>query len=328
MATTQMIHGYTAAVSVSATSDYLLIDPGSTGNYNKITRNVLLGITGAPLGTTDSQVVTNKTVGITNTITALDSTFSIVDNGDNTKVAQFQASGITTGTTRTYTLPNASDTLVGKATTDTLTNKTLTSPVINGGTIDNSTITVDSISGHTTSTIVSVGGVQMNNGVISTAGAVTSASILAGAVQPLALVSGTGSSWAWTAWTPTYSNLTVGNGVHSSSFIQIGKTVIAIIQFTFGTTSVMGTNPSFTLPVTASSRPSTALNPYLGQVRFLDSGVAGYPGIIYYASTTAAGFFAIGTAAANGTEAGVTATVPLAWGLADGFAGTFMYEAA
>lgn len=42
--------------------------------------------------------------------------------------------------TGTITLPTSTDTLVGRATTDTLTNKTLTSPTISGGTINNAVI--------------------------------------------------------------------------------------------------------------------------------------------------------------------------------------------
>ena len=67
------------------------------------------------------------------TISTLDDdNFTLQDNGDTTKEAQFQCSGISTGTTRTFTFPDASTTLVGTGATQTLTNKTLTSPVIDG----------------------------------------------------------------------------------------------------------------------------------------------------------------------------------------------------
>lgn len=64
------------------------------------------------------------------TLTVKDANFLIVDDGDATKKLAFQLSGFTTATTRTLTIPDASTTLVGIDTTQTLTNKTLTTPTI------------------------------------------------------------------------------------------------------------------------------------------------------------------------------------------------------
>jgi hypothetical protein len=86
-------------------------------------------------------------------------------------VASFGFSGSTSGTTtvqatavagtNTLTLPAVNnDTLVGKATTDILTNKTLTSPVINGATIGTSIInlTLNAQTGTTYSPVLSDNG--------------------------------------------------------------------------------------------------------------------------------------------------------------------------
>lgn len=71
------------------------------------------------------------------TLTVEDANFEIVDDGDTTKKVKFQASGITTATTRTVTLPDASGTatLLGNASTGSgsvvlATSPTIVTPVI------------------------------------------------------------------------------------------------------------------------------------------------------------------------------------------------------
>lgn len=169
------------ANSIDGANDLLAIYTASAAATQAISRNTLLGVTGQPADISSAQNFTNKVLNNTNTVTLKDTLFTLQDDGDTTKQAKFQLSGLTTATTRTYTLPDVSDTLVTLGATQTLTAKTLTSPTISGGTIDNATVTVDSIAGHTVSNTGTVYGISVTTGQISSALTLTSSLTVSGA---------------------------------------------------------------------------------------------------------------------------------------------------
>jgi len=156
----------------------------------------------------------------------------------------------------------------------------------------------------------------------------TSPSITGAVITPANLVSGTGSTWAWSSWTPTWTNLTVGNGTTDIAlYIQIGKIVFLRYKFTFGTTSSMGTTPTFTLPVTAVSTIDTTNN-IIGTASFVDPDTVTTQGFVLITSTTQ-GILRI--AKADGTylqHANLTSTVPHTWGSLDRVHFQGFYEAA
>ena len=91
--------------------------------------SVTVGSTAIALGGSSTTLTGLSSVTSTAVVTD-DSGFRIRDNSDNTKQLAFECSGISGSTTRTLTVPDASDTLVVLAAAQTLTNKTLTSPTL------------------------------------------------------------------------------------------------------------------------------------------------------------------------------------------------------
>lgn len=147
-----IIHTHDGADIVSGTiPDARIAVTAITQHEASINANNLLNApTSAIAGINDPQIFNNKTL--------IDATTNIVDDVDQTKKMQFQISGVTTGTTRTLTVPDASTTIVGTDVAQTLTNKTLTSPVIstisNTGTLTLPTSTDTLVGRNTTDTMI------------------------------------------------------------------------------------------------------------------------------------------------------------------------------
>lgn len=155
---------------------------------------------------------------------------------------------------------------------------------------------------------------------------ITTAEIQAGAVTNAKLdTTAGGPGGAWASWTPSWTNLTVGNGTNTSKYMQVGKTVIARVEFVLGTTSSVATAPTFTLPVTSIS--GYVVGDVLGSLR-LKSGGAGFLGTAQWASTTTALVTTYGAGGSSVSDSSITSTVPGTWTTSDHLVGTFIYEAA
>jgi hypothetical protein len=110
--------------TTGSANNFLVGNTSATGT-NTFT---LPNAAGTLITQTDNVSVSNKAFGNSNIYTARDDRFTLQDSGDTTKQAAFELSGITTATTRTYTLPNASGTLIVNG-AGTVTNSMLNADV-------------------------------------------------------------------------------------------------------------------------------------------------------------------------------------------------------
>lgn len=134
-------------------------------------------------------------------------------------------------------------------------------------------------------------------------------------IEPVHLATGLSSStWAWVSWTPTWANFAIGNGTNACKYMQVGKTVFYRIITTLGTTSSMGSAPTFTLPVTSITVPDTDTS--IGWGFYPTTSASGRSGMVRWASTTTG---ALMTLDINADVGSVNATNPYGGGWLNGY---------
>jgi hypothetical protein len=149
----------------------------------------------------------------------------------------------------------------------------------------------------------------------------------ANTLLPNSLLSGTGTSWAWQSWTPSWTNVTVGNGTVTAQYAQIGKTVFIRLYFTLGSTSSISGTVSVSLPVTANSTYTT--NNYdIGPVVLVETGTDSYQGTLQINNTTTVRPLNLHVMGSLIDRQNVNATTPFTWGNTHVLSLTGAYEAA
>lgn len=107
---------------------------------------------------------------------------------------------------------------------------------------------------------------------------------------------------AWTSYTPTLGNWTLGNGTLTGHSMQAGKLFTARVKLTAGTTTVFAGSPTITLPSAVAAVRNVA-----GQVMMYDDSAGAYHGGWAFNSGTSTLLFR------NDASAVLSSTVPFSW---------------
>lgn len=127
----------------------------------------------------------------------------------------------------------------------------------------------------------------------------------------------------WTTWTPTWSNVTLGNGTSTGRYQKHNKGVLYTAVLTLGTTSSITGGVGLNYPVTAVSASAVT-----GDVALRDASAGFfYRGMAFLTSGTAQTLLC-DNSTAGGVLQGVTSTVPFTWATTDQIFVTGLFEAA
>ena len=132
----------------------------------------------------------------------------------------------------------------------------------------------------------------------------------------------------WITWTPTYTNLTIGNGTVTARYQQINKIVNFSFNLTFGSTTAITGGIRISFPVTAAT--SQAAWDAQIVIGYEDSNVGPYVGENWKRNTSTTSFspVIINASATYATNTQLSSTVPFTWTTSDEIMIFGTYEAA
>ncbi len=120
---------------------------------------------------------------------------------------------------------------------------------------------------------------------------------------------------AWTSFTPSWVNLTPGNGVVSAAYSKFNKILFVRVKLTWGTTTSCTDPVRMTLP--ASLTQDTGSQEIVGFGQYTDTGVASYVGQAYVVSSTVIGLGVMNSAGTYTAANNVNNTRPHTFGNTD-----------
>lgn len=128
-----------------------------------------------------------------------------------------------------------------------------------------------------------------------------------------------------TAYTPTLTNVTIGNGSITGRYQRVGAYCIVGIYLAFGSTTSVSGLIGIGLPFTAAPDTTTRS---LGNFSYGDTGTTTYQGLGLVAeSYTKIDMYAVNSAATYATSGtGTSATIPHTWANTDEIYGTIVYR--
>jgi hypothetical protein len=114
----------------------------------------------------------------------------------------------------------------------------------------------------------------------------------------------------WQAYTPTLTNLTLGNGTKGGTWAQVGNVTCVEVNIVFGSTSSITGNVIVSLPTSNTNMTSSQI---LGDVTYFDSSAGQlYQGQAHHSSATEAVLRSAGSPLVL-----ISSTVPMTWATSD-----------